>query len=56
MMATTNSTVIEGLNAQLQSLHDERAALQEEWERVAEGQCAVEALVAARRTSSAWRS
>lgn len=56
VMATTNSTVIEGLNAQLQSLHDERAALQEEWERVAEGQCAVEALVAARRTSSAWRS
>lgn len=54
-LATTNTAVVEGLNTQMHALQEERAALDEERDRVAEGWHSVEALVEAGRKAHHMR-
>lgn len=54
-LATTNTAVVEGLNTQMHALQEERAALDEERDRVAEGSHSVEALVEAGRKAHHMR-
>nr|ABF94909.1 retrotransposon protein, putative, unclassified [Oryza sativa Japonica Group] len=55
-LATANTTVLDGLSAQIEVLQAERAELDAAWARVEEGRRSVEAMVEAGRKAHRWHT
>nr|CAH67173.1 H0211B05.10 [Oryza sativa] len=55
-LATANSTVLDGLSAQMEVLQAERVELDTAWARVEEGRRSVEAMVEAGRKAHRWHA
>nr|AAK16191.1 hypothetical protein [Oryza sativa Japonica Group]AAR01667.1 hypothetical protein [Oryza sativa Japonica Group]ABF98957.1 retrotransposon protein, putative, unclassified [Oryza sativa Japonica Group] len=55
-LATANTTVLDGLSAQIEVLQAERAELDAAWARVEEGRRSVEAMVEAGRKAHRWHA